>query len=77
MICKISQAFFSPKEGRDAQVMIILGGFLLLALCIGVTRWLAGSGVGSAVRIFIPIWLAAAASNVWIGVARDAYSVAE
>jgi hypothetical protein len=66
VICKISRAFFEPKEGRDAQVMIILDGFLLLAVCVGVSRWHAGSGVGSAVRIFIPIWLAAAAINMWI-----------
>jgi hypothetical protein len=61
-------------------IMIILGGFLLLAVCIGVTRWLAGSGVasvGSAARIFIPIWLAVAAINMGIGVARAGYSIAE
>ncbi len=60
--------------------IIIFGGFALLAVCIGVSRWFAGSGaasVGAAVKIFIPIWLCAAAINMWIGVARAGYSVAE
>ncbi len=60
--------------------IIILGGFILFAVCIAASRWFAGSGaasVGSAVKVFIPIWLVAAAINMWIGVARAGYSVAE
>jgi len=30
-----------------------------------------------AARIFIPIWLAAALLNMWVGVARAGYSISE
>lgn len=60
-------------------VTIILGGFALLAVCVAASRWFAGSGASNAgaAKIFIPIWLFAAAINMWIGVARAGYSVAE
>jgi hypothetical protein len=60
-------------------IIIILGGFLLLAVCIGVVRLLGGGVVtiGTAVKVFIPIWLIAAGINMWIGVSRAGYSVAE
>jgi hypothetical protein len=77
-------AFSRPEiEKRREEmrtVIIILGGFALLAICIAASRWFAGSGatsISSAVKIFIPIWLCAAAINMWIGVARAGYSVAE
>ena len=53
-------------------VLIILGGFVLLAVCFGVAR-LIGSNVaaatGTAVKIFMTIWFVVAAVNMWIGVA--------
>jgi hypothetical protein len=60
-------------------IIIILGGFLLLAVCIGVVRLLGGGVVtiGTTVKVFIPIWLIAAGINMWIGVSRAGYSVAE
>lgn len=33
--------------------------------------------MATAARIFIPIWFAAALINMWIGVSRAGYSVAE
>ncbi len=60
--------------------MVILGGFVLLGICIGAGRWLGGTGatgIEAAVNIFIPLWLVVAAINMWIGVARAGYSVAE
>jgi hypothetical protein len=60
--------------------LIIAGGFVLLAFCIAASRWFAGSGttsMGSAAKGFIPIWLVAAAINMWLGVARAGYTVAE
>jgi len=61
-------------------LIIILGGLVLLAVCVAASRWFAGSGaasVGAAVKVFIPIWLGAAAINMWVGVARAGYTVAE
>ena len=60
--------------------VIILGGFLLLGLCLLAGRWLGGSSgaaLDTAARIFIPIWLAAALLNMWVGVARAGYSTSE
>jgi hypothetical protein len=61
-------------------IIIILGGFLLLAVCIGAARLFGGNGVAmmsTAVKVFIPIWLVLAGINMWIGVVRAGYSVTE
>ena len=60
--------------------IIILGGFLLLGICVLVGRWLGGGGTKAmvvAAQVFIPVWLAAAGINMWIGVAQAGYTVAE
>ncbi len=61
-------------------IKVIAGGFVLLALCLVVSRSLAPSlaiGVANAVRVFLPLWLIASAVNMWIGVSRAGYSVRE
>ncbi len=61
-------------------IIIIVSGFVLLAVCIGVARLLGSNGAATmsiAVKVFIPIWLVAAGINMWIGVARAGYSVTE
>ena len=61
-------------------IIIILGGCLLLGLCLLAGRWIGSSGaagIGSAVKVFLPIWLVAALANMWVGVARAGYSVGE
>jgi hypothetical protein len=66
------------KKLRTA--IIILGGFLLLSLCLVAGRWIGGTGTETtmtAAKVFIAIWLAAAAFNMWMGVAKAGYSVAE
>jgi hypothetical protein len=60
--------------------IIILGGFLLLGLCLVAGRWIGGTGTETtmtAAKVFIAIWFVAALLNVWVGVARAGYSVAE
>jgi hypothetical protein len=59
--------------------IIILGGFVLLAACIVVARWMGGAvpPVGPAVAIFITIWFIVAAINMWIGVTQAGYSFKE
>ncbi len=60
--------------------IIIAGGLVLLGLFVLVARAAAGSAsarIARAALWFLPVWLAAAAANMWMGVARAGYSVAE
>ena len=61
-------------------VKVIAGGFVLLALCLLIGRLVGGpapaAGVGAA-KLFIPLWLVAAGINMWIGVSKAGYTVAE
>jgi uncharacterized membrane protein YwaF len=58
--------------------IIIAIGFILLAVCVLAPR-LAGRPEWSVTgaKLFIALWLAAALVNMWIGVSRAGYSVAE
>jgi hypothetical protein len=59
---------------------VIAGGFALLALCLLVGRLAGGPGsaaLATAAKVFIPLWLVAAAFNLWFGVSRAGYTVAE
>ena len=61
-------------------LILVAGGLLLLGIALLAGRWLGGAGnapLVNAARIFIAIWLAVALINMWIGVARAGYSVAE
>jgi len=59
--------------------IIIVGGLVLLGL-FALVGWRLGGGPQSttmAAKLFIPIWLAIALINMWLGVSRAGYSVAE
>jgi hypothetical protein len=59
--------------------IIIVGGLALLG-AFAVGGWWLGGGprsAASAAKLFIPVWLAAASINMWLGVSRAGYSVAE
>jgi hypothetical protein len=61
-------------------LIILLGGFVLLALALLAGRWMGATpsgGMVTAAKIFLPVWLAAAAANMWLGVASAGYSVRE
>ncbi len=61
------------------SVIIILGGLVVLGL-FALAAWRFGGGtqaVVTAAKLFIPVWVAAALINMWIGVSRAGYSVAE
>jgi hypothetical protein len=65
-------------------IMVVVGGFLLLVICLLAGRLMGGAGtalvtktMAIAALIFIPIWLGAALVNMWIGVSRAGHSVAE
>lgn len=54
---------------------VLAVGFVLLAIFVAVGRAL---GHGSrAALYFLPVWLTAAAVNLWYGVAKAGYSVAD
>jgi hypothetical protein len=59
---------------------VIAGGLALLVACIVVSRWLGLARPGSlaaGAKLFLPLWLVAAGVNMWLGVSRAGYSVAE
>ena len=61
-------------------VKVIAGGFGLLTVCLVVGRWVGVSpavGLADAVKVFVPLWLVAAGINMWLGVSKAGYSVAE
>lgn len=58
--------------------LIILAGFVLLAIAVLAARQFGGNkAMALAALLFIPLWLAAALLNMWIGVTRAGYSVGE
>ena len=60
-------------------VKVMLGGVALLAICLLAARLFGGGqqGMARAALIFLPLWLAATLVNLWIGVSRAGYTVAE
>jgi hypothetical protein len=60
--------------------LFLLAGFLLLGVCVILARLFStnypgASGVATAV--FVALWLAIAAFNMWVGVAKAGYSASE
>jgi hypothetical protein len=59
-------------------VIVIAVGLGLLGLCALVGRTFGGtSGAATGALVFLPLWLLGAAFNMYIGVRRAGYSVAE
>lgn len=61
-------------------LIFLLGGCVLLALCLGAAKLLFANLAGAtryATLAFLAIWFAVAAANMWVGVTRAGYSVAE
>jgi len=61
-------------------ILVIGGGLVLLGVCLLVGRVTGAppaAGMAAGAAAFLPIWLAAAAANMWFGVRRAGYSVAE
>jgi hypothetical protein len=62
------------------SALIILGGFLLWALCLVAAQMAANLNARSAsiaTAAFAGLWFLAAAFNMWMGVARAGYSFVE
>jgi hypothetical protein len=62
-------------------VKVVAAGFALLAICLLLGRLAGGPGdptsLVTAVKIFLPLWLVAAGVNMWVGVSKAGYSVAD
>jgi hypothetical protein len=58
---------------------VIVGGFVLLAVCLLIARVMGGTRASMAkgALAFMPLWLIAAAVNLWIGVSHAGYTVAQ
>jgi hypothetical protein len=59
--------------------VIIVAGLCVLGLfaLIGSRLGTGAPSLVTAAKVFIPLWLIAALANLWMGVARAGYSVAE
>lgn len=51
-------------------IMVIAGGFVLLAVCMLISRT-------NGAKVFMPLWLIAAFVNMWIGVRHAGYTWAD
>jgi hypothetical protein len=60
---------------------VLAAGLVLLAVCLFIGRGLASGspveGLATGVKVFIPLWFVGAAINLWVGVTRAGYTVAE
>jgi hypothetical protein len=59
-------------------IIVTALGFALLAACALIGRVLGGAaGLATAALVFLPLWFIGAGINLYIGVKRAGYSVAE
>jgi len=58
-------------------VIIIAGGLVLLGAFLFIGSRMGSGAMVTAAKLFIPVWFVAAGINMWMGVARAGYSVAE
>lgn len=62
------------------SAIIIGAGLVLLAIFVLIGRFVgtpAASAMAKAALYFLPVWFIAAAVNLWMGVAKAGYTVAE
>lgn len=61
------------------MLLVILGGIALLGvfLLFGKLWGNGASDIALAAKVFVPVWLAIACTNLWLGVNHAGYSVRE
>lgn len=61
------------------MILVMAGGVLLLGVFLLFGKLWGGDALGSATaaKAFIPVWLAIAVINMWIGVSKAGYTVRE
>jgi len=59
-------------------LMVVVGGLVLFGICVLMGRSFGGaSGVATAALVFLPLWLVAAGINMYVGVSRAGYTIAQ
>jgi hypothetical protein len=60
-------------------LIIIVGGIVVLGLFVFAGSRFGGGvqSMATAAKIFIPFWLIAALTNMWVGVSRAGYSIGD
>jgi hypothetical protein len=60
-------------------LLVIVGGAVLLGVFALFGKLWGGdiAGIAAAAKLFIPVWLAVALLNMWVGVTKAGYTVAE
>ena len=62
-------------------IKVIAIGFAILAVCLIAGRLLGGQNasplVARSALVFVPLWIVGAGINMWLGVSKAGYSVAE
>lgn len=61
------------------MALVIVGGIVLLGV-FTLFGWLWGgdaAGAGTGALVFVPVWLAVALANMWVGVTKAGYTVAQ
>ncbi|WP_157019587.1 hypothetical protein [Mesorhizobium xinjiangense] len=61
------------------MLLVIIGGVLLLGVFALFGKLWGGdvAGVAAAVKVFVPVWLVVALVNMWVGVNKAGYTVAQ
>jgi hypothetical protein len=61
------------------MLLVIIGGALLLGVFALFGKLWGGdvAGIGSAAKIFVPVWSVVALVNMWVGVTKAGYTVAQ
>jgi hypothetical protein len=61
------------------MLLVITGGVLLLGLFSLFGKLWGGDvvGIAAAAKTFVPVWLIVALVNMWVGVTRAGYTVAQ
>lgn len=61
------------------MLLVITGGIVLLGIFALFGKLWGGelAGVATGARLFVPVWLGIALANMWVGVTRAGYTVAQ
>lgn len=61
------------------MLMVIVGGIVLLGVFLLFGQLWGGTmpALATAAKVFIPVWLAVSVANLWVGVNKAGYTVAQ